>query len=311
MVVLIFTVSCYSIQMIHDRTRTALLRQLKGLGLDDFELTTHGPSRSSIERVTSSSLLAMLPDLKRRNLADCNLYIRGPRDCDHDLILIDDIGRFTPERMKIAGHDPAVVIETSPNNLQAWVRLGRPCSSQIRHEVARALAKLYGGDPGAVDPHQSGRLAGFTNRKPAHKSRSGFPFVLLLNAPGKSARLADDLIRSAETAIRDNAHDKARYLTQAASISASGGTASDNAVAAWTARYREKGCNPSNIDFSICCQLLKQGIHADDIAATLEIVADRKGKFASSYAERTVAAAVLSVNLKKDTPHIQDNTPSL
>lgn len=297
--------------MIHDRTRTALLRQIRGLGLHEFEITTHGPSRSFTEAVTSDSLIAMLPDLKRRNLGGCNLYIRGLRDREHDLVLIDDISRFTPDRMKIAGHDLAVVIETSPDNLQGWLRLGRPCSSEVRHEVARALAKLYGGDPGAVDPHQSGRLAGFTNRKPAHKTAAGFPFVLLLNAAGKPATAADELIRSAETAIRDRAHDKARYLAQAASISASGGTASDDAVASWTARYREKGCNPSNIDFSICCQLLKRGIHADDIAATLEIVADRKGKFASSYAERTVAAAVVSVNLKQDTPHIEDNTPSL
>jgi hypothetical protein len=44
----------------------------------------------------------------------------------------------------------------------------------------------------------------------------------------------------------------------------------------------------------VSCQALKAGIDLSDIAAALEIVADRKGKHAASYAERTIQAASCS-----------------
>jgi hypothetical protein len=275
----------------HDRSFTALKRQLKGLGLDELEVTFHGPDRTHIKSMKPADIMAELPRFKRANMSGCNIYVRGPRDCDHDLILIDDLSPFTPDRMKAAGHSPAVVVQTSPGNVQAWVRLGRSCSAPVRHEIARQLARLYEGDPGAVDPHQSGRLAGMTNRKPQHRTARGYPYVLLLNAPGKAALAADDLIRGAERAILDREGDETQASVLAAEISANNGKAADDLVGAWRREYEQRGGDLSAIDYAVSCQALKAGIDLSDIAAALEIVADRKGKHAASYAERTIQAA--------------------
>lgn len=277
--------------MQHDRTRTALQRQLKGLGLSLFEVSIiRGDEHRSVNVWTPAEIIDRLPNLKRANMAGAHIYIRPPRDRDHDLILIDDLSRFTPETMKAAGHDPAVVIETSPGNCQVWLRLGVPCSSTIRHEVSRELAGLYGGDPGAIDPHQSGRLAGFTNRKGEHRTSKGFPFVLLLNAPGKPASGASTLIRTAESRIQKEINAKP------VAVSANDGTAADDLISAWEREYIERGGDLSGVDFSVCCQALKAGRQPDDIAAALEAVADRKGRHAKGYAERTVRAAVRSLS---------------
>lgn len=275
--------------MPHDRTRTALQRQLRGLGLDTLEVSIiRGDEHRSVNLWTSDEILARLPNLKRANLAGAHLYVRGPRDRDHDLVFLDDLDRFTPDKMKAAGHDPAVVVETSPGNAQAWVRLGTPCPPSIRHEVSRRLAQLYGGDPGAIDPHQSGRLAGFTNRKPEHRTARGFPFVLLLNAPGHAAPAAADLIRAAE---RDVAEKQAAADVKPA-VDIAAGSAFHDLAETWSREYRERGGDLSAIDWSITHRALAAGYDPADIAATLEAVADRRGKHAGSYAERTVRAAL-------------------
>ncbi|MCH8491298.1 MAG: RepB family DNA primase [Oceanicaulis sp.] len=273
--------------MQHDRTKTALQRQLRGLGQDRFELTIRGPDRTSVFIRSPAEILSDLDKLKRANRAGCHLYIRGVRDIDHDLILLDDLDRFTPERMKAAGHAPAVVVETSPGNLQAWIRLGVTCPADVRHEVARDLARKYGGDPGAVDPHQSGRLAGFTNQKPEHKTGRGFPYVLLLNAPGKPAAGAQELIRSAEDALAT----KRRTASQVRSVALDGGSENPTMTAAWVAGY-SKAADLSAVDWSQTHELLASGVDPADITATLEAAADRKGKNARAYAERTVRKAL-------------------
>lgn len=275
----------------HDRSYTALKRQLHGLGLDLMEITINGPDRTYVRSMTPADILTELPRLKRANAAGCNIYFRGPRDRDHDLILLDDLDLFTSDRMKVAGHAPAVVVETSKGNVQAWVRLGRPCPAQVRHEIARMLAKLYGGDPGAVDPHQSGRLAGMTNRKAEHRTARGYPYVLLLNAPGKAALAAEDLIREAERVILNREQDATEASVRLAGISSEHGDAADDLISAWRVEYERRGGDLSAIDYSVSCQALKAGIDPSDIAAALEIVADRKGKYAASYADRTVRAA--------------------
>ena len=187
--------------------------------------------------------------------------------------------------MKAAGHAPAVVTETSTGNVQAWVRLGTPCSAAIRHEVSRNLAQLYGGDPGAVDPHQSGRLAGFTNRKPQYKTARGFPYVLLLNAPGRPASEATQLIAAATSS------DEAR--SHSAQVGMPLSEASDDLITAWRDEYVARQCGDmSAIDWSTTHQALAAGIDPEEVVSTLAVVADRKGRHAESYARRTVAAVI-------------------
>lgn len=273
-----------------DRTRTAVKRQLRGLGLPLIEVTIlRGEEHRSVSVWTVAEILERLPNLKRANKAGANLYLRAPRDSEHDLILIDDIDLFTPDRMKAAGHAPAVTIETSPGNLQAWVKLGTPCSPQVRHEASRVLAGLYGGDPGAVDPHQNGRMAGFTNRKPQHKGPRGFPFVLLHTASGKPGKAAAALITTARKAVDRRAIAE---LSEPEIVPIYNYNKHSSLAAAWSAEYSQGHDDLSAVDWSITHRALAMGIASEVLIAVLANVAYRKGKHAESYARRTVANAV-------------------
>lgn len=277
--------------MPHDRTRTALSRQLNGMTLSHFEITIKGPRTTTVRVMSRDQILDGLDRLKRANMAGSHIYVRGPRDMDHDLVLIDDIQRFTPGRMQAEGCDPAVVVETSPGSVQAWIRLGQPVPPAVRHEVARFLAACYGGDTAAVNPHQAGRLAGFTNRKPEHRGPQGFPFVLLLNAPGRVAPRAPALIAAARRKMA-LAQCRLRELAAALHVSASGDPHRD-LVAAWQAVYAQRtGADLSAVDWSIVNQGLGLGVDPDTLASALAEVADRKGRHAESYAERTLQSAI-------------------
>ena len=65
---------------------------------------------------------------------------------------MDDLNRGQLARMKAAGLTPASVTETSPDNLQAWVRVHeKRLEPKLATEVATMLAKEYGGDSNSAD----------------------------------------------------------------------------------------------------------------------------------------------------------------
>lgn len=270
-----------------DLTRRAVERQLKGMGQPEYELTIFGGDRPHTRTMTPAQIIGDLPRLKRANGGGSSIVIRAPRDQDHDLILLDDLDAFTPDRMKADGLNPAAVIETSPGSFQAWVRLGTPQPAPVRHEAARILAERYGADPAAVDPHKSGRLAGFTNPKPEHRSRRGAPFVLLHRFAGAVAEKAADLIAAARSALSRRA--------EVAAITAA--PAPDAALVDWWRAGQQAVPEPrdlSAVDWHLTHVALAAGRSPEDVAAALEATADRKGKTARAYAERTVSKAASS-----------------
>lgn len=285
--------------MTHDRTRSSLIRQLKGLGLELLEVTRKGPEHSGTSLWTPAEILQNLPRLKRWNAAGCDIYVRGPREQDHDLILLDDLDRFTIDRMSSNGHPPAVFTETSPGNCQAWLRLGKPVPAELRLEIARNLAMEYGGDPGAVGAHQAGRLVGFTNRKPKHKTARGFPFAMLLNAPGTIMPSADRLIAAARVAA--TIHEKKQRTARASRSEIEVGDAPDRIVDAWLSSYEKSG-DLSATDWSNTNRCLAVGVPAKDLVAVLGRVASRKGRSADDYARRTVLKAIKHQEEKASTP---------
>lgn len=110
-----------------DRTRVAVTRQLKGMGCTQFEIGVRHPERGMLLRDwTSDEIMHSIDWLKRENAQNCDIYIRPARDCEHALVLVDDIGRGTIQAITYAGHEPAVVVETSPENHQVWINLGEP-----------------------------------------------------------------------------------------------------------------------------------------------------------------------------------------
>jgi hypothetical protein len=141
--------------------------------------------------------------LKRMNAQGNDIYIRPSQQERHGLVLVDDLKKEALTRMKEAGHTPALIVETSPRNFQAWVNI-TPAPDEIRKETARELARTYGGDPMSADSRHYGRLAGFTNQKEKYRDAFGNqPFVLARDTNGKEAIHGPALLFQAQDRIQE------------------------------------------------------------------------------------------------------------
>lgn len=101
--------------------------------------------------------------------------------------------------MRANGHQPCVVLQTSPGNLQAWLRVSpTPLEPALATASGKQLAHTYGGDLASTDWRHLGRLAGFTNQKRQRRLPGGWsPWVKLLYARAELARNAPALRRAA------------------------------------------------------------------------------------------------------------------
>jgi len=153
--------------------------------------------------------------LRLQNADGRNIYIR-PKG-EHNLSLVDDLTAEAVKRMKATGFSPAVVVETSPGNFQAWLKHPRQLPRDLSTLAARKLAEDFGGDRGAADWRHFGRLAGLTNRKPKYMSETGlFPYVRLIEASGAAypeggrfvdAVVSEGQIRAARTRAQSSGSD--------------------------------------------------------------------------------------------------------
>lgn len=313
----------------HDRTKTAVTRQLKGMGCDLYEVGVRHPERGMLNREWSAAeVLKSLEWLKRENVKGCDIYIRPARSGQSRLILVDDLPLNTITRMTASDHAPAVTVQTSPGNYQAWVKLNDHAPAAVRREVARLLARTYGADPNSADSAHYGRLAGFTNRKPHHMDGLGrSPFVLLDTYNGKAAPAAHDLARAAlEAAERDKETGRAmaaHIQTQARAMPASStGDQSPEALAEW---YREfwqglraqfgDDFDGSRADWMAAVAMFRKGYDyfqvAQAIAEHSPAVTDRKGAAVADYVTRTAGKAEIWHELKAQGAHYTDVADSL
>ena len=145
-------------------------------------------------------VIRSIPWMRLQNLQGRNLYVRPHGE--HDLTMVDDLKRESIDRMFASGFKPAVVVETSPGNFQAWLKHSRTLSKEVSTAAARTLAEDFGGDKGAADWRHFGRLAGFTNRKLKYQSAEGlFPFVRLHAADGAIYRESERFIEGVENRL--------------------------------------------------------------------------------------------------------------
>jgi hypothetical protein len=154
---------------------------------DIFEVGLFKPDGEPVmlPRVWDSAGLARsISWLRHQNRDGRNIYIR-PKG-EHHLSLVDDLTQEAIGRMKVTGFSPAVVVETSPGNFQAWLKHPVRLDKEVGTAAARALAQRFGGDIGAADWRHFGRLSGFTNRKEKYRDATTglHPFVKLVEACG-------------------------------------------------------------------------------------------------------------------------------
>ena len=174
----------------NNRTVEAVQRQIEAMAADVFEVGLFKPDAQEGEAIMvprmwdRDSLARSIPWLRHENRDGRNIYIR-PKG-EHDLSLIDDLTRDAIAQMKLAGFSPALVVETSPGNFQAWLKHPEKLDKEMGTAAARALAERFGGDTGAADWRHFGRLSGFTNRKQKYcdPATGLHPFVKLVEAGG-------------------------------------------------------------------------------------------------------------------------------
>jgi hypothetical protein len=160
------------------------------MGSELFEIGLYNPSVGAGESVMiprvwdAGTVVKSVPWLRHQNCEGRNIYIR-PKG-EHDLNLVDDLTVDAVSAMKEMGFNPAITVETSPGNFQAWLKHPERLSKEVSTATARALAEKFGGDRGAADWRHFGRLSGFTNRKAKYfDARTGlYPFVRLIEATG-------------------------------------------------------------------------------------------------------------------------------
>jgi len=150
--------------------------------------------------------LATIGFLRARNREGCDIYVH-PYTQDHNagyiLVDLDDANPQMLRLMRANGHEPCVVLQTSPGHLQAWIQVSStPLQPAVATALGRHLAQLYGGDRASTDWRHLGRLAGFTNQKPQRRTSSGHaPWVKILHAAAGLASQAEALLHTASQPI--------------------------------------------------------------------------------------------------------------
>lgn len=151
------------------------------------------------ERLWSASLLtqaATVRFLRCRNRDGFDVYIvpfAGHQNSGYVFVDLDrPIGNVLA-RMHSQGHEPCLVLSSSPGHLQVWIRVSdQPLPPALATAISKHLAHLYHADLASTGWCHLGRLAGFTNQKPARRSTSGHaPWVrVVLSQPGFATQSA-------------------------------------------------------------------------------------------------------------------------
>jgi RepB DNA-primase from phage plasmid len=171
--------------------------QLRAMSCERFDLGIRREAGVMIlrEGQVAIEIAEAIKWLRHENGKGAHIYIRPAGT--HSLSLIDDLTADAIERMRADGFEPAVVVETSPNNFQAWLNHGQVLAATMSTRAAKQLAERFGGDPSSADWRHFGRLAGFTNPKPERQLPSGMrPFARLRSATGRVySQAAEILVR--------------------------------------------------------------------------------------------------------------------
>ena len=203
--------------------------QLRAMGCERFELGIRRDAGEMILREGQGAIEIeeAIKWLRHENAKGAHIYVR-PAGL-HALSLIDDLSAEAIERMKAEGFEPAVVVETSPNNFQAWLNHGQVLEAATSTRAAKALVERFGGDPSSADWRHFGRLAGFTNPKRERQLQSGMrPFARLRSATGRvysraaefRVRISEDEQHQRETVKGEQQHTTPRRRTERVGVEA-------------------------------------------------------------------------------------------
>ena len=189
------------------------------MACDYFDIGTLRPDGRMLlrEAWTVSKIEEAIQRLRRENAHGAHIFAR-PHGI-HALSLIDDLSVEAITRMANAGFQPALVVETSPQNFQVWLNHGQTLDRDMSSWAAKELAKRFCGDLSSADWRHFGRLAGYTNRKPERLLPNGLaPFVRLRQSEGRTYDAAREFLEEVES-VAEKAGTANAMLTTSHSIS--------------------------------------------------------------------------------------------
>jgi hypothetical protein len=279
-------------------TFQAVQQQVAAMGVRLFEVGLYKADAGAAEapmipRVwDAETILKSVPWLRHQNLNGRNVYIR-PKG-EHDLSLVDDLTKDAILSMKETGFNPALIVETSPGNYQAWLRHSDQLSKEVSTAAARALAEKFRGDRGAADWRHFGRLAGFTNRKAKYLDASTglYPYVRLIEAGGGVYPEAERFLVGVKDEIERQRAERERLRKQIAKLApvlpkdlrTIDGFRAD-------ARY---GGDGNRIDLAYAVYALSHGANAPEVAAVIrsrDLSHKGNERRQNDYVERTIKKA--------------------
>jgi RepB DNA-primase N-terminal domain len=119
--------------------------QLRAMGCERFDIGIKRDAGEMIlrERQAAIDIEKTIKWLRHENAKGAHIYIR-PAGA-HSLSLLDDLSWEAIKRMKAEGYEPAAVVETSPNNFQAWLRHGQILDAATSTRAAKQLAEHSSG----------------------------------------------------------------------------------------------------------------------------------------------------------------------
>lgn len=268
--------------------------------------------------------------LRARNRYGYDVYLLPYAEHRNAGYIFLDLNHSIPgvaQRMHANGHEPCVMLQTSPGHLQAWIHVSRtPLEPALATAISKQLARTYGGDLASAGWCHLGRLAGFTNQKLQRRSALGYaPWVKIVEARAVLASAAEDLLQSARQALAEQAMLIARHQAPGLSHDSSQlptltAQAARRIYQRWMERWhiRERFPQPdwSIVDLWVARKLLAMHISATQVQAILRMGSPhfpRHHGDPEDYLLRTLArAAAVSPTTRSvySTNPITTHTPS-
>ncbi len=285
------------------KTTASVREQVAAMGSDLFEVGLYNPNARTGESVMipriwdAGALLKCVPWLRHQNSGGRNIYIR-PRG-EHDLSMVDDLTTAAVSAMKKAGFNPAVIVETSPGNFQAWLKHPERLSKDLSTAAARALAGKFGGDSGAADWRHFGRLSGFTNRKAKYLNASTglSPYVRLTEASGATYPEAERFLEGVKSEL-ERQHAERECLMRRPCAQRGVILPQDLKSIDVFRRDGRYGGDGTRVDFAYAVYALARGSNAEQVKAAIrsrDLSHKGNERRQDDYVERTIKKALATV----------------
>ncbi|HEV2714746.1 MAG TPA: DNA-primase RepB domain-containing protein [Terriglobales bacterium] len=296
-------------------TLHAVRRQLAAMPNDFYLIRLiHGCTRRPCpgERLWDLGQLArgsVLRFLRARNLQGFDIYLLPYADdgnAGYILLDLDHAPADVLPCMRAHGHEPCVVLQTSPGHFQAWIRVSTtPLEPLVAMVISKQLAHTYGADLASTSWRHLGRLAGFTNQKPQRRTAFGSaPWVKIVEAHPVLAGAAQDLLRSAmqtiaqqSTAAPPPSMDSGLYLSRECTITAQGAVRIYRSwIKRWHIPERFPEVDWSIVDLWLARKLLAMHISGTQVKAIIRLGSPdfpRHHGDPEDYLRRTLARAAL------------------